>query len=191
MLGFRRLAGLSPAKVLRTSTVSMAMWPTKFEEPLTSRKDIDEIRKTPEYERKVNVPIKAAVKSATCSLFMDPLLQRFINIVQLHSNAQVGENIYLETCRRIKVRPSSYHSSHLGLSHCHQEIQLSKYHAAAEGSRSDIELSPTVIIKGAIENCRPLMSLQKVKVGAVTYYVPTPISESRLVRQEGNFYNSN
>ena len=103
MLGLRRLAGLSPAKVLRTSTVTMAMWPTKFEEPLTSRKDIDEIRKTPEYERKVNVPIKAAVKSATCSQFMDPLLQRFINIIQLHSNAQVGENIYLETCRRIKV----------------------------------------------------------------------------------------
>ena len=109
MLGFRRLAGLAPAKVLRSSTVNMAMWPTKFEEPLTSRKDIDDIRKTPEYERKVNVPIKAAVKSATCSLFMDPLLQRFINIVQLHSNAQVGENIYLETCRRIKVRPSSYY----------------------------------------------------------------------------------
>ena len=106
MLGLRRLAGLSPAKVLRTSTVSMAMWPTKFEEPLTSRKDIDEIRKTPEYERKVNVPIKAAVKSATCSQFMDPLLQRFINIIQLHSNAQVGENIYLETCRRIKVSSS-------------------------------------------------------------------------------------
>ena len=56
---------------------------------------------------------------------------------------------------------------------------MSKYYAAAEGARSEIELSPAVIIKGAIENCRPLMSLQKVKVGAVTYYVPTPISESR------------
>ena len=115
MLGLRRLAGLSPAKVLRSSSVNMAMWPTKFEEPLTSRKDIDEIRKTPEYERKVNVPIKAAKKSATCSQFMDPLLQRFINIVQLHSNAQVGENIYLETCRRIKVRPYQRQSPHSGV----------------------------------------------------------------------------
>ena len=115
MLGLRRLAGFSPAKVLRTPTVSMAMWPAKFEEPLTSRKSIDEIRSTPEYERKVNVPIKAAVKSATCSQFMDPLLQRFINMIQLHSNAQVGENIYLETCRRIKVR-SSYSQARV-LSH--------------------------------------------------------------------------
>ena len=114
MLGLRRLAGFSPAKVLRTPTVSMAMWPAKFEEPLTSRKSIDEIRSTPEYERKVNVPIKAAVKSATCSQFMDPLLQRFINIIQLHSNAQVGENIYLETCRRIKVRSSYSQASNAG-----------------------------------------------------------------------------
>ena len=183
MLGLRRLAGLSPAKVLRTSTVRMAMWPSKFEEPLTSRKEIDDIRQSPEYERKVNVPIKAAVKSATCSLFMDPLLQRFINIIQLHSNAQVGENIYLETCRRIKVRSSLRQPSHTdcGPSLSYQEIQLSKYYAAAKGSRSEIELTPSVIIKGAIENCRPLMSLQKVKVGAVTYYVPTPISESRSV----------
>ena len=36
-----------------------------------------------------------------------------------------------------------------------------------------------MIIKGAIENCRPLMLLQKVKVGSVTYYVPVPVSESR------------
>ena len=67
---------------------------------------------------------------------------------------------------------------------------MSKYYAAAEAARSEIELSPAVIIKGAIENCRPLMSLQKVKVGAVTYYVPTPISESRLVSQTVTFSNS-
>ena len=58
---------------------------------------------------------------------------------------------------------------------------MNKYYAAPEDKRSEVELSPTVIIKGAIENCRPLMSLQKVKVGSVTYYVPTPISENRLV----------
>ena len=103
MLLWRRVACLSPAKVLQTSSASMAMWPTKFEDPLITRKDIERIRKTPEYERKVNVPVKAAVKSATCSMFTEPLLQKFINIVQLHSNAQMGEKIYIDTCRRIKV----------------------------------------------------------------------------------------
>ena len=61
-----------------------------------------------------------------------------------------------------------------------QEIQLAKYYNASEDKRKDIELNPHVIIKGAIENCRPLMSLQKVKVGSVIYYVPTPITETRF-----------
>lgn len=56
---------------------------------------------------------------------------------------------------------------------------MAKYYAASEDKRKDIELNPSAIIRGAIENCRPLMSLQKVKVGSVTYYVPTPITESR------------
>ena len=62
-----------------------------------------------------------------------------------------------------------------------QETQLAKLYAAPADKREDIELSPTVIIKGAIENCRPIMRLEKVKVGAVIYYVPAPITESRSV----------
>merc|ERR1712111_304134 len=81
-----------------------------------------------------------------CSMFLDPLLQRFVKMVTEHSNAQLGERIWLQTCRRIK------------------EIQLAKYYAAPEDKRNDIELNPHEIIKGAIENCRPLMLLQKVKV---------------------------
>ena len=60
-----------------------------------------------------------------------------------------------------------------------QEIQLAKYYATPEEKRKDIELNPYNIMRVAIENCRPLMSLQKVKVGSVTYYVPTPITETR------------
>ena len=33
----------------------------------------------------------------------DPLLQKFVKIVTEHSNGQLGEKIWLETCRRIKV----------------------------------------------------------------------------------------
>lgn len=91
------------ASTPRISMVRTIMWNPKFEDPLTSRQEIDSIRNTPEYERKVNVPIKSALKSATCSMFRDPIVDRFINVVQEHSNGQVGENIMLETCRRIKV----------------------------------------------------------------------------------------
>eukprot|EP00092_Neocalanus_flemingeri_P039977 GFUD01043546.1.p1 GENE.GFUD01043546.1~~GFUD01043546.1.p1 ORF type:complete len:240 (-),score=83.95 GFUD01043546.1:852-1571(-) len=161
MLSRCRLVSQCLTTTPRMSLARMSMWSTKFEDPLTSRQEIDSIRNTPEYERKVNVPIKAALKTASCSMFKDPLLTRFINMVQEHSNAQVGENIMLETFRRIK------------------EIQLKKYYAAAPEKREDIEKNPAVIIKTAIENCRPVMQLEKVKVGSVTYHVPTPISESR------------
>ena len=88
----------------RMSFARTVMWNPKFEDPLTSKQEIDSIKNTPEYERKVNVPIKAAHKNATCSIFKDPIVTRFTNMVQEHSNGQLGENIMLETSRRIKVR---------------------------------------------------------------------------------------
>jgi len=138
-----------------------SLWPEKFEEPLSSRKEIAEIKDTPEYERKVNVPIKAALKDASCSMFSDPIVTRFFNIVS-ERPGQLGENIMLETCRRIK------------------EIQLKKLLAVtSEEKKSKIEMNSLLIIKTAIENCRPLMRLEKVKVGSVMYYVPTPITERK------------
>jgi len=138
-----------------------SLWPDNFELPIDNRKEINAIRNTPEYERKVNVPVRAALKDATCSMFKDPIVTRFFNIVQEHSNGQLGEVIMLETCRRIK------------------EFQLQKLLAASEEKRGKIEMNPIAIIKGAIENCRPLMRIEKVRVGGVVYYVPTPITEKK------------
>ena len=43
-----------------------------------------------------------------------------------------------------------------------------------------------VIIVTAIENCRPVMQLEKVKVGSVTYHVPTPITDSRFAPMQSS-----
>ena len=43
----------------------------------------------------------------------------------------------------------------------------------------DLIVPSYVIIVTAIENCRPVMQLEKVKVGSVTYHVPTPITDTR------------
>lgn len=102
MLSLRSLLFLTP-RSLRVTPSASIMWPAKFEEPLKNRQEIKEIKNTPEYERKINVPVKAADKNASCSMFRDPLLQRFVNMIQEHSNGQLGEKIWLETCRRIKV----------------------------------------------------------------------------------------
>ena len=102
MLSLRSLLFLTP-RSLRVTPSASIMWPAKFEEPLKNRQEIKEIKNTPEYERKINVPVKAADKNASCSMFRDQLLQRFVNMIQEHSNGQLGEKIWLETCRRIKV----------------------------------------------------------------------------------------
>lgn len=102
MLSLRTLLNLTP-RSLRVAPSANVMWPAKFEEPLKSREEIGQIQKTPEYERKVNVPVKAAAQDASCSMFQDPLLQKFIKICTVTSSAQLGEQIWLETCRRIKV----------------------------------------------------------------------------------------
>jgi len=138
-----------------------SLWPDKFEEPLKSRKAIAEIRGTPEFDRKVNVPIKAAEKDASCSMFRDPLVTKFFNVVVEGSSGQLAEEIMLNTCRRIK------------------EFQMQKWLSANEERRAKVEMNPYVIIVTAIENCRPVMQLEKVKVGSVTYHVPTPITDTR------------
>lgn len=77
MLSLRSILYLSP-RVMTVTPIANIMWPAKFEDPLKSRKEINDIRKTPEFERKINVPVKAALKDASCSMFIDPLLLRYL-----------------------------------------------------------------------------------------------------------------
>ena len=51
-------------------------------------------------------------------------------------------------------------------------IQLEKYHKAQNDFERDrIEIDPKKIFHQAIENCKPLLVLQRVKRGGVTYQV--------------------
>merc|ERR1719457_125250 len=52
-----------------------------------------------------------------------------------------------------------------------KSIQLKK--------EKDVETDPTIIIKQAIENARPYLILEKVRVGGIQYRVPAPITETR------------
>ena len=60
----------SRAGGVRLNPSASIMWPAKFEDPLKTREEIKQIQKTPEYERKVNVPVKAALQDASCSMFL-------------------------------------------------------------------------------------------------------------------------
>merc|ERR1711915_776123 len=84
----------------------------------------------------------------------DPLILKFAKMVTVHTNMMLGEQIMMKVYNKIKC------------------IQLAK-------RNENVETDPTIIIKQAIENARPVMYLEKVKVGSVIYRVPTPITETR------------
>merc|ERR1719244_1999272 len=78
--------------------------------------------------------------------FQDPILRKFEKMVRDHNNGMLGEQIMFKLYAKIK------------------EIQLAK------GKNAVID--PATIIKQAIENVRPVMRLEKVKVGGNVYLVP-------------------
>jgi len=152
----------------------MSMWPKGFEEPVIHKRDFPSLRASGEFQTKALSPIKSAPNTATCSLFKDPLVQRFHRLCTVHGRSEVSENNLRETYRLIK------------------QTQLRKYYKLTSkevGSRPDaatpevqdgsITTDPVQLILRAIENARPLMWLEKVKVGSVEYQVPTPISTKR------------
>ena len=67
-------------------------WPKGFEEPVPHKRDIPAMRDSGEYEKKALAPIKSAHRSATCSLFQDPLIQKFKRLCTVHGRAQQAEN---------------------------------------------------------------------------------------------------
>lgn len=52
-----------------------------------------------------------------------------------------------------------------------KRIQLAKYHDAPDEEKDSIDCNPATIFHKAIENSKPLLVLQPVKRGAVTYQV--------------------
>lgn len=58
-----------------------------------------------------------------------------------------------------------------------KQVQLAKYRSASDDAeRAEIELDPTVILRRAIENCKPLLQLTPIKRGGSTYQVPYRLS---------------
>lgn len=57
-----------------------------------------------------------------------------------------------------------------------KRLQLEKYHKCEnEEERKKIELNPKVIIRKAVENCKPVLDLTPIKRGGVRYQVTLKI----------------
>ncbi|XP_037544881.1 28S ribosomal protein S7, mitochondrial [Nematolebias whitei] len=114
-----------------------------------------------ERELKMTQPIKAATNAVTSSVFDDPDVSKFINMMMKHGNKVLAREIMTQTLEHMKRK------------------QVEKYHKASEGEKAEIECNPYKIFHQALENCKPVVGLTRVKKGARIYQVPIPLTDSR------------
>lgn len=105
---------------------------------------------------------KAAKTNLSSSSIQDPIVSKFINYIMEGGKKELARSILEKGFLNIK------------------RTQLERYNLAkTDEEREAIELNPRVLLRQAIENCRPLMRLVNVKRGGTNYKVPIPITEKR------------
>ncbi len=140
----------------------MSMWPKEYEDPVAHKSHFKRLRETGEFETKKTAPIKAADVEANCSVFRDELVDKFRRLFTVYTKSERAQLILREVCLQIKT------------------TQLKKYQrAATDEQREAIVTDPREIIRRAVENASPLMSLERPTVAGVVYTVPSPISPHR------------
>ncbi|NWU91256.1 RT07 protein, partial [Upupa epops] len=112
-------------------------------------------------ELKALQPIKAAPPSLTSSVFSDPMISKFTNMMMKNGNKVLARSLMSQTLEAIKRK------------------QLEKYHKAAEAEKEKIECNPYVIFHQALKNCQPIIGLSSITRGGKTYQVPVPLKDNR------------
>ncbi|XP_071505345.1 small ribosomal subunit protein uS7m-like [Diadema antillarum] len=109
----------------------------------------------------ISTPVKAAVGDITSAFSYDPLVHKFINIMNKKGEKEIVTKIMNKTFELIKSK------------------QVEKYNRAPESERSSVETNPRVIFTRAIENSMPSMGLVTIQRGGKNYQVPSPLKEKR------------
>ncbi|ELT96472.1 hypothetical protein CAPTEDRAFT_150941 [Capitella teleta] len=139
---------------LRNSSYS-----STYLEPTYRKADLDQPLDASDDRR--FLPIKAAKNDEVSTSTLDPLLNKFIRQMMRKGNKQISRLVMDRTIERIK------------------QFQLEKYHKeTSEEKRDLINLEPISIIYQAVENCKPLLTIQHARRGGVMYMVPIPVKPS-------------
>ena len=156
-----RMLSTTASSAMPVRWTTEPMWPKNFQDPVKTKEEIKELRKSGEFVHKLVAPVKAAESDATCSVFYDAGYVRFRNTLMRKGKKELTDRLMMECFDEIK------------------RIQLAKWRKASQEKKAEIERDPIKILNKAVENATPLLGLNDVKVGAVIYKVPTPLTESR------------
>ncbi|KAG8321426.1 28S ribosomal protein S7, mitochondrial [Homalodisca vitripennis] len=122
--------------------------------PITDRKKLEQMMESGEASKLESVPILPALTTDNNSIYSDPVIKKFTNYLMRDGKKTRAQMLLLKTFERIK------------------RYQLEKYHKEEDpAEKAKIEVDPLKIFHCAIENCKPLLQLTKIKRGGATYQV--------------------
>lgn len=105
--------------------------------------------------------IKAAPATTTCSVFADPVISKFTNMMMKGGNKILARSLVTQTLEAVKRK------------------QFEKYRAASTEEQATIECNPYIIFHQALKNCEPVIGLVPILKGGHFYQVPVPLPDQR------------
>ncbi|XP_053309491.1 28S ribosomal protein S7, mitochondrial [Spea bombifrons] len=155
-------AGLSSLILVRGSRYSPLYLDPETNKDHYSR-PLEELSEDVRAERELKSvrPIKASPVDVTSSVFADPTIGKFTNMMMKGGDKILSRSVMNKTLEEIK------------------RVQLEKYYKASDEEKKDIECNPYTIFHQALNNCQPVIGLTGILRGGKSYQVPTPLSENR------------
>uniref|UniRef100_A0A8C8SF23 Small ribosomal subunit protein uS7m n=1 Tax=Pelusios castaneus TaxID=367368 RepID=A0A8C8SF23_9SAUR len=161
------LAGLARAWLPGLIQVRGSRYGPIYLEPIVNkeeyRKPLEELSEEEKNQQQFRAlqPIKATPSNVSSSVFFDPTVSKFINMIMKGGNKVLARSIMTQTLEAIK------------------RTQIEKYHKVSEDEKESIECNPYVIFHQALKNCQPVTGIQKFKRGSKIFQVPVPLTDNR------------
>ncbi|XP_051851075.1 28S ribosomal protein S7, mitochondrial [Antechinus flavipes] len=126
-------------------------------------KPLEKLTEEEKFERDLRTTqiFKAPPPSKTSSLFEDPVISKFINMMMKGGNKVLARSLMTETLELLKRK------------------QFQKYHEAPVEQRESIECNPYTIFHQALHNCQPVLGLVSILKSGRFYQVPAPLTDKR------------
>lgn len=127
------------------------------------RKPLAELSEEEKYERELRKTqlFKAAPAKNIISVFEDPVISKFTNMMMKGGNKVLARSLMTQTLEAVKRK------------------QFEKYHAAPAEAQAGIERNPYTIFHQALRNCEPVIGLVPILKGGHFYQVPVPLRDQR------------
>ncbi|XP_074176183.1 small ribosomal subunit protein uS7m isoform X1 [Rhinolophus sinicus] len=182
----RGWSGLTPgvrSVVLRLPGVTQVRWSRygpEYRDPQIDkeyyRKPLAELTEEEKYDRELRKTqhIKAAPAMKTSSVFEDPLISKFTNMMMKGGNKVLARSLMTQ-----EVWGSLSHGIPLQTLEALKRKQFEKYHAAPAEEQATIERNPYTIFHQALKNCEPVIGLVPILKGGHFYQVPVPLADRR------------